>query len=40
MLVVNEIFSFQKVVGYLDKMTVANLGWQNQRSWDSYFMSS
>jgi hypothetical protein len=37
---VNEIFSFQKLVENLDKMTVANLGRQNQRSLNSYFKSS
>ena len=36
----NEIISFQKLVGNLDKMTVANLGRQHQRSLDSYFKSS
>ena len=34
---VNEIISFQKLVGNLDKMTIANLGRQHQRSLDSYF---
>ena len=37
---VYEIISFQKLVGNLDKMTVANLGMQHQRSLDSYFKSS
>ena len=38
---VNEIISFQKLVGNLDKMTVADLGRQHQRSFlDSYFKSS
>ena len=37
---VNEILSFQKLVGNLDKMTVANLGRQHQRSLKSYFKSS
>ena len=36
---VNEIISFQKLVGNLDKMTVANLGRQYQRSLNSYFKS-
>ena len=37
---VNEISSFQKLVRNLDKMIVANLGKQHQRSLDSYFKSS
>ena len=37
---VNEIISFQKLVGNLKKMTVANLGRQHQSSLDSYFKSS
>jgi hypothetical protein len=37
---VNEIISFQKLVGNLDKTTVANLGKQHQRSLNSYFKSS
>ena len=37
---VNEIISFQKLVGSLNKMRVANLGGQHQRSLDSYFKSS
>ena len=37
---VNEILRFQKLVGNLNKMTVANLGRQYQRSLDSYFKSS
>ena len=37
---VSEIISFQKLVGNLNKMTVANLGRQHQRSLDSYFKSS
>ena len=36
---VNEIISFQKLVGNLDKMTVGNLGRQHQRSLNSYFKS-
>ena len=36
---VNESISFQKLVGNLDKMTIANLGRQHQRSLDSYFKS-
>jgi hypothetical protein len=36
---VNEIISFQKLVGNLDKMTVATLGRQHQRSLNSYFNS-
>ena len=36
----NEIISFKKLIGNLDKMTVANLGRQHQRSLDSYFKSS
>ena len=31
---VNEIISFQKSIGNLDKMTVANLGGQHQRTLD------
>ena len=34
---VNEIISFQKLVGNLDKMTSSNLGTQHQRSLNSYF---
>ena len=37
---VNEIISFQKLVGNLDKMIIANLGRHHQRSLDSYFKSS
>ena len=37
---VNEIISFQKLVGTLDKMTIANLGRQHQRSLNTYFKSS
>ena len=36
----NEIISFQKLVGNLDKMTIANSGRQHQRSLSSYFKSS
>ena len=38
--VVYEIISFQKLVGNLDKMIVANLGRHHQRSLTSYFKSS
>ena len=34
---VNEIISFQKLGGIVDKLTIANLGRQQQRSLDSYF---
>ena len=34
------MISFQKLVGDLDKMTVANLGRQHHRSLDSYFKGS
>ena len=37
---VNEIISFQKLVGNLDKMTVANLGRQHRRCLNSSFKSS
>ena len=37
---VNESLIFQNLVGYLDKMTVANLGRQHHRSLESYFKSS
>jgi len=37
---VNEMISFQKLVGNLEKMTVANLGRQHHRSLNSYFKSS
>jgi hypothetical protein len=37
---VDEISSFRKLVGHLDKMTVANLGEQHLRSLNSYFKSS
>ena len=36
----NDIIIFQKLVGYLNKMTVANLGRQHHRSLDSYFKRS
>jgi hypothetical protein len=36
----NELISSYKLVGNLDKMTVANLGRQHWRSLDSYFKSS
>jgi hypothetical protein len=36
---VNKILSFQKPIGNLDKMIVANLSRQNQRSLNSYFKS-
>ena len=36
---VNDIIDFQKLVGNLDQMTVANLGRQHQSSLDSYFKS-
>ena len=36
----NEMISFQKLVGNLDKMTIANLGRQHQKSLYSYFKSS
>ena len=39
-LVFDEIINFQKLEGNLDKMTIANLGRQQQRSLDSYFKSS
>ena len=38
--VVNEIISFQKLVGNLDKMAVVNLGRQHQKTLNSYFKSS
>ena len=37
---VSEIISFQKFMRKLDKMAVANLGRQHERSLDSYFKSS
>ena len=37
---VNEIISFQKLAWNLDKMTVANLGREHQKSLNSYFKSS
>ena len=37
---VNEMISFQKLVGNSYKMTVSNLGRQHHRSLDSYFKSS
>jgi hypothetical protein len=37
---VNEILIFQKLRGNLDKVTVANLGRQHQRSLKSYFKIS
>ena len=37
---VNEITSFQKLVGNLDKMTVVNLGRQHHRSLNFYFKNS
>ena len=37
---VNETISFKKLVGNLDKMTIANLGKQYHRSLNSYFNSS
>ena len=37
---VNEMISFQKLIGNFDKMIVVNLGRQHQRSLDSYFKSS
>ena len=36
----HHAISFQKLVGILEKMTVANLGKQHQRSLNSYFKSS
>ena len=36
---VNEIINFQKLIGNLDKMTIANLDRQHQRSSNSYFKS-
>ena len=37
---VNEILSFQKLVGNLDKITNTKLGRQHHRYLDSYFKSS
>jgi hypothetical protein len=37
---VSEIISFQKLVGNLEKMIIANLGRQHHRSLNSYFKSS
>jgi hypothetical protein len=39
-LCVNEFPSFQKLIENLDKMTIANLGRQRQRSLNSYFKST
>jgi hypothetical protein len=36
----NEIISIQKLVGNVDKTTIANLGRQHHRSLDTYFESS
>jgi hypothetical protein len=36
---VNKMISFQKLLGNLDKMTIANLGRQHHRSLNSYFKS-
>ena len=36
----DEIIIFLKLAGNLDKMIVANVGRQHQRSLDSYFKSS
>ena len=38
--VVNKTISFQKLVGNLDKRTVASLGRQHHKSLNSYFKSS
>jgi hypothetical protein len=40
MVLINDILSSQKLVGNLDKTTIANLGRQHQRSLNSYFKSS
>jgi hypothetical protein len=37
---VNEIISFQKLIGNLDKMTIVNLDRQHRSSLNSYFKSS
>ena len=37
---VNKVISFEKLVGNIDKVTVANLGRQYQKSLNSYFKSS
>ena len=37
---VNEMISFQKLVGNLDKMTIANLSRQHHKSLNSHFKSS
>jgi hypothetical protein len=37
---VNEIIRFQKLIGNSDKMAIANLDRQHQRSLNSYFKSS
>ena len=37
---VDKIINFQKLVGNLHKVTIANLGRQHQRSLNSYFKSS
>ena len=37
---INEMISFQKLIGNLDKRTIANLSRQHHRSLDSYFKSS
>ena len=37
---VNEIVGFQKTIRNLDKMTIANLHRQHQKSLNSYFKSS
>ena len=36
---IDEIISFQKLVGNFDNMTIANLGSQHHRSLNSYFKS-
>ena len=37
---VSEILSFEKLVGNLDKMTIANLSKKHQRSFNFYFSNS
>ena len=37
---VNDVITFQKLEGKLDKMTIANLGRQHWKSLDSYFKST
>jgi hypothetical protein len=37
---VNKIISFQKLLANLDKLIVANLGTQNQKSMNTYFKNS